>query len=223
MSTWHTLVVFTLAVAAASSATSSAASAASGAGQRNPDQAPKVLTLTAIDYAEIQQLSNRYVWAIDACTRGGYDFADLFTDDGEFGLAEQFGAAPTRAVTRGREALANVAGGDGKQGCRDPKTMLGYGISHFVVNHVITPTAAGATGRCYLLAIGMGGDPTKIERQGGYEDVYVKTPAGWRFKSRYHVFPNMNQSVQFGRGGGRGPAAATPASPPATTPPAPAR
>ena len=102
------------------------------------------------DYAEIQQLSNRYVWAIDACTRGGYDFADLFTDDGEFGLAEQFGVAPTRALTKGREALANVAGGDGKGGCRDPKTMLGFGISHFVVNHVITPTAGGATGRCYL-------------------------------------------------------------------------
>jgi len=183
--------------------------------QRSPAQTPKVTTLTAQDYAEIQQLSNRYVWAIDECTGGGYDFANLFTDDGEFGLAEQFGAAPTRALTKGREALASVAGGDGKGGCKDPKTMLGFGISHFVVNHVITPTPGGATGRCYLLAIGMGGDPTKIERQGGYEDVYVKTPAGWRFKSRFHVFPNMGQSVQFGRGGRRGqaPAATAPSEP----------
>jgi hypothetical protein len=172
--------------------------------QRATPRAPTARTLTAQDYAEIQQLSNRYAWAIDACTNAGYDFADLFTDDGEFSLSEQFGVPGTRAKTKGREALANVAGGDGKGSCRDPKTMLGYGISHMIMNHVITPTAEGATGRSYLLAIGVGGDPTKIERQGGYEDVYVKTSAGWRFKSRTHVFPNMSESVQFSsRGGGR--------------------
>ena len=128
MSTWHTLVV-ALAVVLAPSLTAHAQ-------QRNAPT-PKVMTLTGQDYAEIQQLSNRYVWAVDACTGGGYDFANLFTDDGEFGLAEQFGAAPTRALTKGREALASVAGGDGKGGCKDPKTMLGFGISHFVVNHEV--------------------------------------------------------------------------------------
>jgi hypothetical protein len=165
----------------------------------------KVVMLTAQDYAEIGQLSNRYVWAIDACTNGGYDFADLFTDDGEFSLSEQFGVPGTRARTKGREALANVAGGDGKGGCRDPKTMLGYGISHFIVSHVITATPGGAIGKSYLLAIGVGGDPTRIERQGGYEDVYVKTPAGWRFRSRTHVFPKMSESVQFGPAGRQAP------------------
>ena len=68
---------------------------------------------------------------------------------------------------------------------------------------MITPTAEGATGKSYLFAIGVGGDPTKIERQGGYDDVYVKTAAGWRFKSRIHVFPNIGQSVQFGPGNRR--------------------
>ncbi|HEV8393133.1 MAG TPA: hypothetical protein VGQ37_02620 [Vicinamibacterales bacterium] len=29
--------------------------------------------------------------------------------------------------------------------------------------------------------------PGTIERHGGYEDVYVKAPAGWRIKSRTHV------------------------------------
>lgn len=172
--------------------------------QRTPPPLPKIMTLTAQDYADIEQLSNRYAWTIDVCTNAGYDFADLFTDDGEFGLSEQFGLPATRAKTKGRDALASVAGGDGKGACRDPKTMLGYGISHMIVNHIITPTPSGATGKSYVLAIGVGGDPTKIERQGGYEDVYVKTPAGWRFKSRVHVFPNMADSVQFGRGGRRG-------------------
>ena len=88
---------------------------------------------------------------------------------------------------------------------------MGYGISHIVVNHVITPSPDGATGKSYLLAIGVGGDPTTIERQGGYEDVYVKTRNGWRFKSRVHVFPNLRESVQFGpRGRGR---AGTPPAP----------
>jgi hypothetical protein len=169
--------------------------------QSNGAAGGRVTRLTAQDYEEITQLSNRYVWAIDACTNAGYDFADLFTPDGEWSLSEAFGVPGNRAKTKGREALAAIAGGDGKGGCRDPKTMLGYGISHFVVNHVITPTADGAIGKCYLLAIGVGGDATKIERQGGYEDVYVKTSAGWRFKSRTHVFPRMSESVQFGPSG----------------------
>lgn len=170
-------------------------------GQSSPGSSTKPRTLTALDYAEIGQLSNRYIWTIDECTHAGYDFADLFTSDGEWALSEGFGLPGSRAKTQGRDALAKIAGGDGNGGCRDPKTMPGYGVSHLIVNHVITPTADGATGKSYLLAIGVGGDPTKIERQGGYEDVYVKTPQGWRFKSRHHVFPKMSESVQFGPGG----------------------
>ena len=45
-----------------------------------------------------------------------------------------------------------------------------------------------------------------------YEDVYVRTTAGWRFKSRVHVFPNLSESEQFGRGRRGQPA---PAQPPA--------
>ena len=163
--------------------------------QKRPPKA-----LTPQDYIEIQQLSARYAFAIDTCTNGGADFADLFVDDGEFSVSREWGAAGNRP-TKGRAALIKAAGGDGQGGCVDPKTTLGYGISHLIVNLVITPAAAGATGRSYLLAIGVGGDPTKIERQGGYDDVYVKTPAGWRFKSRIHVFPNIAESVQFGRRG----------------------
>ena len=174
------------------------------------------MKLTPQDYIDIQQLSARYTFLIDTCSNGGYDFANLFTEDGEFSVSQQWGVAGATGRTKGREALAAAAGGDGHGGCRDPKTLLGYGISHLIVNHVVTPTSDGATGRSYLLAIGVGGDPTKIERQGGYEDVYVKTAAGWRFKSRTHVFPNLRESVQFGGRGsrGRGAADAPPAGPP---------
>ena len=37
-----------------------------------------------------------------------------------------------------------------------------------------------------MLMIGLGGDPNKIQYDGYYEDVYVKTPQGWRFKQRTH-------------------------------------
>ena len=80
--------------------------------------------------------------------------------------------------------------------------MLGYGLTHLIVDLVITPTPTGATGRSILVALGVRGNPTTIERQGGYEDVYVKTSRGWRIKSRVHVFPNMATSVQFGHRAG---------------------
>jgi hypothetical protein len=163
--------------------------------------------LTTQDYIDIQQLVARYTFLVDTCSNAGYDFADLFTADGEFSVSQQWGVAGARKI-KGREALADAGGGDGKGGCKDPKTTLGYGISHISVNHVIMPAPGGATGRSYLLAIGVGGDPTTIERQGGYDDVYVKTPAGWRFQSRIHVFPNLRESVQFGpRGRGAQPSA----------------
>jgi hypothetical protein len=195
-----------------------AASVAAGAQQGRPAKAP---SLTPQDYMEIQQLSARYAFDIDTCVNAGADFADLFTDDGEFSVSQQWGVAGNRK-TKGRTALIDAAGGNGQGGCKDPKTTMGYGISHIVVNHVITPAPDGAIGKSYLLAIGVGGDPTKIERQGGYEDVYVKTRTGWRIKSRVHVFPNMRESVQFG-GRGRGGQARGAQGQPGTSPaPAPA-
>src|SRR5262245_11859440 len=168
--------------------------------------------LSTQDYVDIQQLAARYAFLIDTCTNGGNDFADLFTPDGEFSVSQEWGKAGAKP-TKGRAALVSAAGGDGNGGCRDAKTLMGYGISHISVNHVIMPAADGAVGKSYLLAIGVGGEPTTIEKQGGYEDVYVKTPAGWRFKSRVHVFPNLRESVQFGpRGRGVQPPA-TPAPP----------
>jgi hypothetical protein len=72
------------------------------------------------------------------------------------------------------------------------------GISHMLVNHVIEPAPEGATGKVYLVAIGLDGDPQKVDAQGYYEDVYVKTPQGWRFKSRLHVLRAGQEAVSRG-------------------------
>ena len=140
--------------------------------------------LTALDYIEIEQLMYRYGHAIDQCTNNGYDYADLYTTDGVFvdnftGEGFRQGGL-TRAV--GREALARAAGG-GSLGCRS----VGWkDWSHIMVNPVITPTPTGAVGRVFAVAIGEQG-PRDVQRFGGYEDVYVKTAAGWRIQKRTHV------------------------------------
>ena len=171
-----------------------------------PKAPPNAIELTAQDYAEIEQLAVRYAWLLDSCVNGGYDYADLYVPDGQFSVAEEFGTtsnAQRKFVTQGREALAKAAGGDGNGGCVDPKTMLGYGLTHIVTNHMIVPTADGAVGKHRLLTVGVCGYPHLIELQGGYEDVYVKTTDGWRFKSRIHVFKQA-PSLQFGVCGNRG-------------------
>lgn len=171
-----------------------------------PKAPPNAMELTAQDYAEIEQLAVKYAWLLDSCINGGYDYADLYVADGQFSVAEEFGTTSNeqrRFVTQGREALARAAGGDGNGSCVDPKTMLGYGLTHIVTNHMIVATADGAVGKHRLLTVGVCGYPHAMELQGGYEDVYVRTADGWRFKSRIHVF-KMAPSLQFGVCGNRG-------------------
>jgi SnoaL-like domain len=137
--------------------------------------------LTALDYFEIQQLVAKYARAIDTCSNNGYDYADLFTPDGEF--IPSFNGKPGNPI-KGRERLAEVSGG-GSRGCKNVGWIV-QGVRHLYVNHIITPTAEGASGVVDMLMIGLGGDPNKIEYDGYYEDTYVRTAQGWRFKQRVH-------------------------------------
>jgi SnoaL-like protein len=142
-------------------------------------------SLTALDYQQITQLINRYAYGIDTCGGNGYDYANLFTTDGVFidKNSDAGFAAGGRVLARGRDALAELVGG-GTRGCNTKLVWTDW--SHLMLNHEITPAADGATGRIYLVQLGMRG-PGSIDRHGGYEDVYVRTPDGWRIKSRTHV------------------------------------
>jgi len=142
-------------------------------------------SLTALDYQEITQLINRYAYGIDTCANDGYDYANLFTEDGTFTdrNSEAGFAAGGRVLARGREALAELVGG-GSRGCRTKLVWTDW--SHLMLNHEISPSAEGARGRIYLVQLGMTG-PGSVTRHGGYEDVYVKTADGWRIQSRTHV------------------------------------
>jgi hypothetical protein len=147
--------------------------------------------LTPQDYIDIQQLVARYAYEIDNCTNNGYDYADLYTADGWFS-ASRDGRVGNKS--QGREKLAAAARGNMKT-CDE---VPWKGISHLLVNHVITPAPGGATGKVYLVAIGLDGEPTKVEAQGHYEDVYVKTAQGWRFQSRLHVLAPGQAAVSRG-------------------------
>ena len=125
-------------------------------------------TLTAADYIEIQQLVARYSYAVDTHADNGYAYADLFAPDGAFGN------------TKGREALAELARTTQKERGGPAFTR------HYLTNVIIYPAPDGARGSQYLMALDVseGGKPSSIVHGGRYDDVYVKTPAGWRFKSR---------------------------------------
>jgi hypothetical protein len=140
--------------------------------------------LTATDYIEIQQLVNRYGYALDHCENNGYAYAELYTPDGVF-IDDWSDLGVSRKGIRweGRERLAEAAGG-GVLGCKGKSRRS---LSHIAVNHVITPTAEGAVGSVFLISGGGSGDPDIIQRSDIYEDVYVKAPNGWRFKQRTHV------------------------------------
>lgn len=165
-----------------------------------PKAPPDAMKLTAEDYVQIQQLVARYSWVLDHCTNGGYDYADMYVKDGQFSTAHEWGTTSDKQrayVAKGRDALARAAGGGADGKCINPKDYIGYGITHITANHMIVPAKGGAVGKVRLIAVGVCGYPHLMELQGGYEDVYVKTKEGWKFKSRVHVL-NEEGSLQFG-------------------------
>jgi hypothetical protein len=139
--------------------------------------------LSALDYAEIQQLVNRLSHALDYCTRGGQDFADLFAEKGRYVIEEADGRS--RSIS-GREALAKLAGGpDCKALNEAPRSY----VAHLSAALVIEPSKDGATGTSYAIYPARNGKYFKDDvagQVGLYHDVYVRTPKGWRFLLRRH-------------------------------------
>jgi len=126
----------------------------------------KAPALTAMDYIEIRKLVAGYAYGLDGGGDNGYKYADLFAPD-----ALVFGRVS------GRENIANLA---------RPEPHGPQYVRHFLTNVLIEPTAEGASGKQYLAVIDIAenGKPTSIFLGGRYEDTYVKTPQGWRFKTR---------------------------------------
>ena len=135
--------------------------------------------LTADDYIAIRQLVARYTFILNTAANNGADYADLFTTDGVMiGRAVPF--------SQGREQLSAL--GRLGRSARNPGGTLQ--VRHYAMNHVITPTADGATGMQYLAVVFPGDgqkQPGSVNQGGRFDDVYAKTPQGWRFKRRVYL------------------------------------
>jgi hypothetical protein len=143
--------------------------------------------LTVLDYLQIQQLAYRYGWALDSGADNGFAYADLYTPDGIFTGTNQ---GPTGRSYQGRDNLAALARG----GLRGPLY-----VSHYATNVVVEAApGGGATGHTYvaIFKLGADGKPTVIEHGGRYDDVYQKTPGGWRFKHRTYYDSKSGEPVQ---------------------------
>ncbi len=157
---------------------------------------PKVMMLTPQDYIEIQQLVSSYPYGLDENTDNGETYANLFAP----------GAVFTRPHTEGHDNLAALANG---------QPHGAHYTRHFITNHVIEPAPGGAVGKEYAVIIDIGedGKPGGIALGGRYDDEYVKTPQGWRFKTRAFTPSRADVPPTTGRGNrGQQTAAPTPSS-----------
>jgi hypothetical protein len=144
--------------------------------------------LTAQDLLDIRALIDGYSHLLDTCRNNGNDYADQFTSDATFGVSKEWGKA--KIWFRGREQLRR-AGGGGETEC-NPRSIDGYAF-HLTINSVITATPTGAHAISTLLTITNDTDNRGdiVHWEGGYEDTFEKTANGWRFKSRVHVWPEI--------------------------------
>jgi hypothetical protein len=143
-----------------------------------PAGARKRPTISAADYIEIQQLVVRYSYALDTGAANGEMFASLFAPNGVF-------ISATRGPISGHDQLVALGRG------RNPMYPRRY-----IVNHVVEPSSEGATGKVYVVEVDLPSDGEKLGGEltstgGRYEDVYEKTTAGWKFKSRAFVPSKM--------------------------------
>jgi hypothetical protein len=128
--------------------------------------------LTDKDRAEIRQLSDNYVTFLDGCKAPEY--AGLFTADGSF-------ISGPRGTMTGREKLESLV--TSEPFCKPNAAPRANAMSHAFSKIVIEPAAGGASGKVYL----PGREPNTSG--GHYEDLYVKTAGGWKFKSRTYLSP----------------------------------
>lgn len=161
---------------------------------RHDALAQRTAPLTAMDYVEIQQLVNRLNFALDYCTNGGRDFADLFVADGEFTIDQGDGNAGTRST---REELIALAGGPDCESRKSPPSSY---ILHLAESLVVEPTAEGARGTSYAIYPSSKGRYFQEDvagQYGLYHDQYVKTAEGWRMKSRRHEISPVLGEVEL--------------------------
>ncbi len=140
------------------------------------DEAPR---LTPEDRLEIHELYATYARGADTEEDDGRVWAEVFTPDGRYhnGANEYVGHEALRKyITREKVGV-------------DRERGIHY--QHWINNIVLRPTPEGATGSLYVMVLLMGAEspvggrlPVSIVAMGTCRDELVRTPEGWRIKSR---------------------------------------
>ena len=137
-------------------------------------------TLTEQDRADIQELVAKYQRALSTCA--SHEYASLFVPDGVF-ISDDFRGkrhremyGPNGGRLVGRAKLAELV--ETEEFCIDTSQKRASRASA-PPSVVIVPSPGGAKGTIALA------------NNARYEDEYVKTSEGWRFKVRKVVMPPL--------------------------------
>jgi hypothetical protein len=146
-----------------------------------PVQAQSGAGLTAQDRTDIQDLVTRYARALSSCA--AEEYADLFAPGGGYFFSSIRGEVATRerliALVQS-ERQCNPAAANANPnaaGRANTPNANASGRANTGPIATIEPSPDGARGTASL------------GNAGGYEDVYVKTAKGWRFKARSVITP----------------------------------
>jgi uncharacterized protein (TIGR02246 family) len=127
----------------------------------------KGAALSSADYEEIQNLYAKYTHAFDS--GDGQAVANVYTPDGSFSVAG-------KVMAEGRQGIAAST---------KPHAEGSAHMRHLNANLSIEASPDGAHGVAYVfVTMVQPGKGVNIINGGMYDDVVVKTAAGWRFKKR---------------------------------------
>jgi SnoaL-like domain len=138
--------------------------------------------LTAEDRGEIQELVARYARALGTCA--AEEYADLFAPGGGYFFSSIRGEVRTREALillvqseRQCNPAPTAAAGAPNAAGAAAGVARGNAAPRPVPTATIEPSPEGAKG------------VASLGNAGSYEDEYVKTPKGWRFKARSVITP----------------------------------